>query len=177
MRKSERGYNLVETLIAMALLGTVLISIITLFYFGRSNVYSGKQMTNAVAVGTRITEDFTALTFQDVMDFFDLSTRTVGTNSVGGQSYANSVVIKTSPLTSITNTNGAALLGKWANLVTSTTFANGKVSLIFMPFTGGAAAASWAAANILQIRAVVEWTETKRTRFLVVDVAKTDRSK
>ena len=38
--RSEAGFNLIEVLIAMALLSTVLLSIVTLFFMGRSLVLS-----------------------------------------------------------------------------------------------------------------------------------------
>src|SRR5215213_9925314 len=65
-RHSERGYNLVELLVAIALLGVVLMSVLSLFVWGRRNVYSGKQMTTAVAVGTRVLEDLAPLTKSDI---------------------------------------------------------------------------------------------------------------
>ncbi|MEA2338036.1 MAG: hypothetical protein QOE82_2043, partial [Thermoanaerobaculia bacterium] len=63
---SERGYNLMEVMIAIALLGVVMISIMALFVAGRKNVYSGKQMTAAVAVGTRVLEDLAPLSKSDI---------------------------------------------------------------------------------------------------------------
>ena len=55
-----------EVLIAMALLGVVMISIMALFVAGRKNVYSGKQMTNAMAIGTRVMEDLAPLSKSDI---------------------------------------------------------------------------------------------------------------
>ena len=56
-RESERGYNLIEVIIATALMGTVVLSIMCLFYFGRQNVYSGKELSEATAMGTHVLED------------------------------------------------------------------------------------------------------------------------
>ncbi|HEX7807698.1 MAG TPA: prepilin-type N-terminal cleavage/methylation domain-containing protein, partial [Thermoanaerobaculia bacterium] len=71
-RKSERGYNLIEVMIAMALLGTVLISIMTLFVMGRKNVYSGKEMTAAVSMNTRVSEDLSGMTVDEVYAAFGI---------------------------------------------------------------------------------------------------------
>ena len=49
----QRGYNLVEVLIAMAITGVVILAIMSLFAIGRSNVHAGRQMTHAISVGTR----------------------------------------------------------------------------------------------------------------------------
>jgi prepilin-type N-terminal cleavage/methylation domain-containing protein len=68
----QRGYNLVEVLIAMGLLSTVLLSIVTLFYMGRSNVYSGKEMTAAVSMGTRCMEDFSQVDLLTLYSAFNI---------------------------------------------------------------------------------------------------------
>src|SRR5258706_13904680 len=57
LRSKESGYNLVEVIFATALLGIVSITIFTLFAMGRRNVYSGKQASQAVAIGTQVIED------------------------------------------------------------------------------------------------------------------------
>ncbi|HXG57552.1 MAG TPA: hypothetical protein VNL91_00830, partial [Thermoanaerobaculia bacterium] len=148
MNKREQGYNLVETLIAMALLGTVLISVVTLFVFGRSNVYSGKQMTAAIAAGTVVQEDLTVLSKTDLVTFFDLAAATPGVNNVGGTTYTNSIVVTTNPPTTLTNANGIAYRDKWAALMTRDKFTDGKISLVFRPYQGSAPSAV-GAANIL----------------------------
>jgi hypothetical protein len=95
--RSEYGYNLVEMLIAMAMLGTVLLSVLTLFYFGRGNVYSGKQMTSAVSIGNDVMEDLSPLTvtqLEAALNFeLDGGTPTaLVTNTVNGVAYANSIL-------------------------------------------------------------------------------------
>ena len=52
MKKRQSGYSLVEVLVAIAITAVVLLTVITLFYMGRRNVYSGKQTTQAVSIGT-----------------------------------------------------------------------------------------------------------------------------
>ena len=73
MKNRQRGFNLVEVLIAMAITAVVILSVATLFVMGRRNVYAGKQMTAAVAVATRITEDLSHMTHAEVYDKFGLS--------------------------------------------------------------------------------------------------------
>src|SRR6267378_7030470 len=73
MKSRQRGYSLVEVLIAMAITSVVLLTVVTLFYMGRKNVYSGKQMTVAAASGTQILEDFSTMTAQDIVTNFNLS--------------------------------------------------------------------------------------------------------
>jgi len=63
-KHSSAGFNLVEVLIAVAILGVVAISIFTLFVMGRRNIYSGKQTSQAIAVGTQVLEDLAPLNKQ-----------------------------------------------------------------------------------------------------------------
>jgi len=63
-RRRQAGYNLVEVLLAMAMLGVVTISIFTLFFMGRRNVYSGKQTSQAIAIATEVIEDLQPLNRQ-----------------------------------------------------------------------------------------------------------------
>jgi prepilin-type N-terminal cleavage/methylation domain-containing protein len=55
MRRS--GYNLIEVLIAMALLAWVVLMISGLFIYGQRGVYSGKTQTKAVALCQKVYED------------------------------------------------------------------------------------------------------------------------
>jgi hypothetical protein len=57
----ESGFNLVEVMLAAALLGTVLIAVIALFVLGGKNVKSGKELTKATALGMEMMEDFRSL--------------------------------------------------------------------------------------------------------------------
>src|ERR1700745_1854807 len=76
MKTRQRGYSLVEVLIAMAITSVVLLTVVTLFYMGRRNVYSGKQMTYAVSVGTRMLEDLSSLQSTDVLTAFNVADNT-----------------------------------------------------------------------------------------------------
>src|SRR6267378_935288 len=66
LRTGEAGYNLIEVIVATALLGIVSITIFTLFVMGRRNVYSGKQASQAIAIGTQVMEDLAPLNKQMV---------------------------------------------------------------------------------------------------------------
>src|SRR5438445_8149233 len=93
MKPRQRGYSLVEVLIALAITSVVLLTVVTLFYMGRRNVYSGKQMTYAVSTGTRALEDVSQMTLQDVLDAFGISARaalpTGNCCTVNGVPYTN----------------------------------------------------------------------------------------
>jgi len=57
----ESGFNLVEVMLAAALLGTVLIAVISLFVLGGQYVKSGKELTKATALGMEMMEDFRSM--------------------------------------------------------------------------------------------------------------------
>ncbi len=174
-KTNQSGYNLVEVLVAMALLGTVMISIITLFFMGRANVYSGKQMTQAVAVGTMVMEDLSTMTLADYVAFFQLGSASLGSVTVAGTTYPASTSVKTHPQ-SAASTQGTAYLTKWKALLASQQFADAKLTMIVTPVrpAGGATMAN---APILRIRTVVEWKETRRARQIAFDTVKTDRTR
>jgi Tfp pilus assembly protein PilV len=56
-REAERGFSLVEVVIALGLLAGVLISISGLFVIGARQVQSGKTSSEAVAIGRTILEE------------------------------------------------------------------------------------------------------------------------
>lgn len=174
--QNERGYSLVETLIAMAILGSVLISIMALFVMGRKNVYSGKQMTRAVAVGTRVLEDLALMTRADVQSAFALPGSTLAAVPIGDKTYNNSI------LRSTTADAGTALdvdgyLTRWNAIVTQQDFTRGRVSLVITPVDPGAGGApSITGSPIYRIRVFVQWNEDARARTLILDTTKVDRT-
>jgi prepilin-type N-terminal cleavage/methylation domain-containing protein len=184
--RRERGYNIVEVLIAMALLGVVMTSIVTLFYMGRRNVYSGKQMTKALSVGTRIEEDLSAMTQDDVLTFFNLTSTAAPTASasIAGTTYPDCEVRDTANISGTTDPGG--YLDKWSKLLPAADIANPKISLVFMPrsvtrtVAGGSTTfpetvVSFPTAPLLRIRIAIEWKEGVRSRSIILDNGKSKR--
>ena len=166
----ERGYSLIETLIAMAILATVLMSVLTLFVWGRKNVYSGRQMTRAVSVGTRVMEDLSALTRENVEDGFNLGATALGSVTIGSDTYADSVVRHSTDAANDT----FGYLGRWNALMAQQNFSRGLVSVVVTPIdpTG---TATIAGAPIYKIRVYVQWNEEARRRSIILDTTKVDR--
>jgi len=187
-RHSQRGYNLMEVMIAIALLGVVMISIMALFVAGRKNVYSGKQMTNAVAIGTRVLEDLAPLNKQDIFNgLFAIpltsagygSTVKLGTPPV---TYTNCRIRSTdatvgSPTasdvsTQASGTNPPDMLTKWKDQM-GTNLANGSVTLIMVPMNDPTnTPAQFGTASVLQIRILIQWDEGQRRRQLILDTSR-----
>ncbi|HEX8619250.1 MAG TPA: prepilin-type N-terminal cleavage/methylation domain-containing protein [Thermoanaerobaculia bacterium] len=178
-RRSDAGYNLVETLLAMAILGVILMSIVTLFFIGRRNVYSGKQMTAANAIATRVLEDLAVMSASDVVDYFRLTNSTPGPNTVAGVSYPGSILRDTDGTISNTTNDAAGYLARWRGLVDSANeLPSGRVVLIITPqqplnTTTGALAIQ--TAQVVRVRGVVEWSEGIRRRNVTFDSSKLQR--
>jgi len=177
-----------EVMIAIALLGVVMISIMALFVAGRKNVYSGKQMTNAVAIGTRILEDLAPLNKQDIFNgLFAIpatsagygSTLKLGTPPV---TYTNCRIRSTDPTvgsptatdvsTQSAGTNPPDMLTKWRDQM-GTSLANGSVTLIMIPTNDPTnATAQFGTASVLQVRVLIQWDEGQRRRELILDTSR-----
>lgn len=183
--ESERGYNLIEVLIAIAVLGTILLSVVTLFFFGRTNVYAGKMMTMANSLGTDALEDLSALTVQGVYDAFLIgATTTLGSYTIDGVTYSNAIIRSTDPAivaspptdlqSEFVPTGGTGILTAWADDITNQKkMAEGSVTVIIRPRSPtSVGTATEPAPRVLQMRVIVRWTESIRRRSVVFDTVR-----
>ncbi len=172
--RPERGYNLIEVLIAMALLGTVLMSIITLFIFGRRNVYSGKQMTKATSVTTQVIEDLQPLSATALFTNFKiLATTTTTSPTIAGQAYTNVIVRSTADL-SQDLAGGPLYLTRWKALIPASALKDGKITMVVIPDAIKTSGNPTTAA-IVRIRVIAEWNEGRRQRNVTADLVKFNR--
>jgi prepilin-type N-terminal cleavage/methylation domain-containing protein len=174
--KRQAGFNLVEVLIAMALLATVLIGIMSLFFFGQRNVYSGKQMTQAVSLGNNVLEDLTALNVAQRYAAFGITPTTPrATVTIDGVSYPNSIIRRTTEITAATDPAG--LMNRWQTLMSDNyRFNNGRMTLVFTPTEDPAnTPAQIQTATVHQLRVIVQWQEGRRARNMTVDSMKVRR--
>jgi len=199
---NKRGYSIVEVLIAMAITSVVLLTVVTLFYMGRRNVYGGKQLTYAVSVGTRVLEDLSAMSSSDVLTSFnidDTTTKTTVTvNGIGGTGagkfdFTNSVGRDTSTCTVNGGTPPPAFLctddtgqylSAWRALIDENKLTNGQVGVVITPRDVPATPpptcdnppCPWTSARFLKVRAYVSWDEAKnRRRIAFFDTTKVNR--
>ncbi|HVT44863.1 MAG TPA: prepilin-type N-terminal cleavage/methylation domain-containing protein [Thermoanaerobaculia bacterium] len=187
-KRRNGGYSLIEVLIAMAMLGTVLLSIVTLFFFGRRNVYSGKQMTQAVAIGTHVLEDLSALNVGQIYTSFALNaSSTLSSPTLFGVSYPGSLVRTTTAISSATETDpdGAGeakgLLTTWKEEIDATQKLHGGiVTVVITPTLPGTTplvgATGRPVATVIKIRVIVSWDEGLRQRHIIFDTTRTRRS-
>lgn len=187
--RAQSGYNLVEVIIALAVFGVVAMTIFTLFVMGRRNVYSGKQASQAVAVGTQVLEDIGPLNkrmlYNGAFGIADTDTGAAVTlPKVSGTitpTYTNARVRSTDPNVmasppSDISTQQTGLLTRWAALVPAEKLQDGSVTLVLIPSQDTANPVNnppqFGTSQLLQIRVYVRWTEATHKREVVLDTVK-----
>jgi prepilin-type N-terminal cleavage/methylation domain-containing protein len=174
-RRSQAGYSLIEVLIAVVITGVVIMSIFTVITLARRNVYSGKQTTAANAVATRVLEDLSLMSATDVLlNFNVVNATTLAANTVGGVSYAGSVLRDTDGAINAT-TDPSGYLARWRALVPATTFQRGRVVLVITPSTPRINAQPVTTAQVVRVRGFVEWSEGIRRRSVSFESSKLQR--
>ena len=186
LRRRSAGYNLVEVLIATAIMGVVSLSIFTLFFMGRNNVYSGKQMTQAVALGTRVLEDISAYNQQNLYaTAFNIAGTATGTDiTYNGVVYTNAQIRSTdtttvhTPVQANIGTENATpgLLARWRSMLAQNKkLTNAAVTLILQPDqdSAGNDPDQFATAKVLRVRVFVTWNEAGRRRSIEMMTVKT----
>lgn len=187
-KHSSAGFNLVEVLIAVAILGVVAISIFTLFVMGRRNIYSGKQTSQAIAVGTQVLEDLAPLNKEMVYaGAFGIADAAVGENftlprvsGLAAMSFTNSqirstnaTILSSPPATISTQNTPPGLITRWAGLLGTKLGTGSSVTVVLTPdqdLTN--TPARFGTAQLLRIRVIVRWNETNRPREAVWDTVK-----
>lgn len=187
-KSSSAGFNLVEVLIAVAILGVVVISIFTLFVMGRRNIYSGKQTSQAIAIGTGVLEDLQPynkeMTYQGA---FGIAGNATGSNftlprvsGISAMSFTNSrirstnaTIIPSAPGDISTQNTPPGFLTKWANSLGTKLGPGSSVTVVLTPDQDATNnPAQFATSQLLRIRVIVRWTETSRPREAIWDTVK-----
>ena len=168
------GYSLIEVLIALAITSIVLLTVVSLFVMGRKNVYSGKQMTYAVSVATRVLEDLSPMTADDIRENFGLDDDTsLSTVKVNGVDYPNSVLRETKTINS--TTDSGKYLQAWKDLIPADKLQDASVGLIITPTSPVDAKAPVTTAQYTKVRIYVQWNEAQRRRFTMYDTTRVTR--
>jgi prepilin-type N-terminal cleavage/methylation domain-containing protein len=185
-KRSEQGYNLIEVIVAMAILASVILSVFALFVFGSRNVYSGKQQSQANAIGLRAMEDVNQLSKHSIYGAFgiDPATATLGTvdihpgKSVYKDTYQNAILRSTTDITEEKDVNG--FLQRWRDeYVARNALGQGAVHLVIIPVTRNTVSGSVVESpdpngEIIRLRVIVTWAEGLRTRNAIFDTVKYD---
>lgn len=186
MRKSrQRGFNLVEVLIAMAILGTVMMTIMTLFFMGRANVYAGKQHSIALSIATHAMEDLSSRSKLDILKAFKAEgvalepTADVDTTVAMAQdTYTDSIkrVSTTADDVDATKNDPKGLMKKWSDEAKSR-LTNGYVAVVLTPMKPNPVGAGLTIDNatVMRVRMIVRWREGSRRRQVILDTVRAAR--
>lgn len=153
--RGERGFSLVEVVLALGLLAGVLISISGLFIVGSKQVKSGRTSSEALAVAKDIQEEMLAWGFTQIWTAFGYD----------GQAAAYTVDSRTNPACAVWQSTLAAKLGPSAYAT---------IQIASVPDALGAAGdLADATGNVLaknvRIGVTVSWTEVPgRVRTVTV---------
>ena len=184
---ASAGYNLVEILIAVAILGVVAMSISALFFMGRKNVYSGRQSSQAVAFGAEVLEDLAPLTREQIYNgSFGIAATATGSDftlprvsGIEAMEFENSrirstnaTILASPPADIQTQTTPPGFLTRWQNSI-GDKFGQASVTVILTPTADPTnTPAQFGTAQLLRIRVIVRWNETGRWREAVWDTVK-----
>jgi hypothetical protein len=135
----ERGFSLVEVVIAIGVLAGVLLSICSMFILGGRQLKTGKTMTEATALAHDIMETFDKLSFNNLYTTFGAGT---GSTSV-----------------SIDTNTGTNVITPWKGEVTRKL--EGGVATARLDPVGGA---NFGNAIGIKMTVTVTWTELGRTQ-------------
>ncbi len=160
--KHERGYSLIEVIIATAMLGLVMLAIMTLFFMGRRNIYSGQQMSRANAVAVRVLEDLSYMTGDELLENFEI----VDADFVDA---CGCIDIKN------TDAGAPAVANNWDSYVATSQMSKGSVTLRVVPVGNLTANSEFTTANFLRLTVTVRWSEELRARNVSLTVAKPRR--
>lgn len=139
----QKGFSLVEVILALGLLGGVMVAISSMFIIGGRSVKSGKEMTEALSVAQDIMEEIKSFSYRSTFQEFG------GTPTDTG-------------VTSDSTTPGDPA-EQWQPVIDSKLH-EGRAVIQIVPVGGPDTPPELGSADYLQVRVTVEWTEGPRSR-------------
>ncbi len=152
---TERGFSLVEVIIALGLLTAVLVAIGSMFVLGQSSVRSGREMTEATSIAQHILEDVNKLSYNGLNVFF-----------VGAQNL-NTLTSYTAD----TRVSGSYAQSQYKALIDDKLF-KGYALIVLQPIGGNVKPAVWATGEAIRITVTVYWTELRKNRSLAMETVR-----
>ena len=146
--QGQRGYSLVEVILALGLLGGVMVAISSMFVLGGQSVKSGKEMTEAISIAQDIVEEIKTFSFRSTYSFFGGATTGTGVTS-------DSTVL----------TDGAA---QWQPGIDSKLH-QGKAVVQITPVGGPDTPPQLGSADYIRVLVTVHWSEGVRSRSMSIE--------
>ena len=148
-RQAERGFNLVEVIIAMGIMAGVLISISSMFVLGGRQVKGGKTMTEATVLAHDLMEEFDSASF---------------TGLYTGLGAAASDTTKT-----VSSTVGTSPIAGWQAEI-ARKLENGSATVNILPI--GAGTPDFGTADGIKLTVTVSWNELGRPQSVAVSTVR-----
>ncbi len=141
---NNKGLNLIEVIIALALLAGVLISIAGLFTYGARFMKSGKEMTEALSIAHDILEELDRLSYRQLYSIFGCAG---------------------SDTSCVADTETNSYAQKWQAEIEEK-LGEGMATVTLEPVGGSASPPTFSSSRGIRIKVLVEWTENMRQRDL-----------
>ncbi len=148
-RGGERGFSLIEVVIAIGVLAGVLLSICSMFILGGRQLKTGKTMTEAMVIAHDIMETFDKLSFTGLYTTFGAAT--------------------TDTTMTVTSTSGTNAISPWQPEITRK-LANGSASVTVLAM--GPGTPNFGAALGIRITVSVTWTELGRQQTVALSTTR-----
>jgi len=142
--RAQRGFSLVEVVLALALLGTVLIAISGLFALGSRQLQSGREQTTALAVARDVLEEMDAWGFDQLYGAYAIP----GTDAEG-----------------TVDTRSPGYASRWQDTLAGLDGGYAEIHIEALA-PGGGSPPALEQAEAIRIRVTVHWVEGAREREL-----------
>jgi len=141
-----RGFSILETVVALALTGTVLLGVTTLFAKSSKTIKSSKSLTEATSIGTDIMEELNRMSYSQMYKAF------------GGTATQTSLTVST-----LTNSYATRWQPRLNALLRSPAYpARGTIT--FTPLGGATSPPQFGTAKVTRVLVRLDWLEGTRPR-------------
>ena len=168
----ERGFSLVETLVAVGVTSTILLSIAGMFVMGTKEIESGRNLTEGSQAGQGLIEEIQTMHRTQIYGLLNGAT----TDTTVTWSSDTAVPTYTGANTDFA-TDYAAILNRWRTQVQDSVPRSGysiKVDgFVNRPTSGSNGTSTFGAARFVRVELTIFWKEgAKRSRNVVFDFLK-----
>ena len=150
--REEAGFSLVEVLVALGLLTGVMVAVCSMFVLGGTYVKSGKELTQATALGQDIMEDLNKQSYTGLYLFLQ-----------GASPDPNAITV-----TSDTRTGGSVADATWGSNIRSKLF-QGYAVIAMKPIGGTVTPATFASGEGIRVTVTLGWKELRRDRSVKIE--------